>query len=341
MPPSTRRLQRGTHLTENQPDTTNTTLAKPFPFLELPDTVRQRLYELHLEAPRGFVRLFSKSGPTRVQSKVTPAKVKINIMFTCRQIYQEAMPVLYRVNNFCIGPLPHADLLQDHDIAQCDKWIRNMPVKGRNLINKLELWLPIPPLVLLDFDLRWRDMREIFPGLKSLTLFFDLNNQLKSSWWSLPEPEECERYYQHFKSMMPQARETFVDLRMLRPSLVEWQPLIDSINEVWDVSPGESAFITQDLHHANKHAEQKRALEKALFESFGVRAAGHRGLSYWQIRQNKAINSDSPLTDDDTDDEYECFDKFDAPKIVARLEKKLESLAHGSFDFEEEEGSWW
>ncbi|KAI4725738.1 hypothetical protein E4T49_06499 [Aureobasidium sp. EXF-10728] len=341
MPPSTRRLQRSSHLTENQPNTTDTTLTKPFPFLQLPDTVRQRFYELQLEGPRGFVRLFNKAGPTRMHSKVTPAKVKINIMFTCRQIYQEAMPVLYRVNNFCIAPLPHTDLLQENEISQSDKWIRDMPVKGRNLTNKLELWLPVPTLALHDLDIRWRDMRELFPGLKSLTLFFDLNNQLKSSWWALPEPEECEKYYQHFKDMMPQARKTFVDLRMLRPSLVEWQPLIDIINKVWGVSTGESAFITQDLHHANKHSEQKKELDKALFKSFGVRASGHQGLSYWQIRQNKAMNSGLPLTDDDTDDEYECFDKFDAPKIVARLEKKLESLAQGSFDFEEEEGAWW
>jgi hypothetical protein len=67
----------------------------------------------------------------------------------------------------------------------------------------------------------------------------------------------------------------------------------------------------------------------------------HQGLSYWRIRQNQAANQNVSLTDDDTDDEIECFDKFDSAKIVARLRKKIDSLSQGSFDFEEEEGSWW
>ena len=60
MPPSTRRLERNTRPTETPQNVTSTTLTKPFPFLELPDTVRQRFYELQFQSPRGFVRLFSK-----------------------------------------------------------------------------------------------------------------------------------------------------------------------------------------------------------------------------------------------------------------------------------------
>ena len=67
----------------------------------------------------------------------------------------------------------------------------------------------------------------------------------------------------------------------------------------------------------------------------------HQGLSYWQIRQNQAINENVSMTDDDTDDEIECFEKFDAEKIVARKRKKFNSLQLGLFNFDEEEGSWW
>jgi hypothetical protein len=344
MPPSTRRLKRSTNSTETSSVVTSTTLTKPFSFLELPDTVRQRFYELQLEAPRGFARLFSKSGPLR-DTKVTPAKIKVNIMFTCRQIYQEAMPVLYRVNNFCIAPLilRPDHFLDDRVVLQSEKWIHDMPSKGRNLINKLELWLPIPPPT-GSWDLlctRWQSMQDLFPGLKTLTLFFDLNQQLDRSWWAIPEPEDSEAYYQRFKKCMPQARQTFIDLRMLKPSLVEWQPLIDTINKVWDVSTGKSVYITQDIHHANKHSEQKKIVDKALAEEYGPRAAMHQGLSYWQIRQNQAINENVSLTDDDTDDEIECFDKFDADKIVTGQRKRMESLRRGTFDFENEEDSWW
>jgi hypothetical protein len=345
MPPSARRLERMRHTDQKCDPVTGITLTKPFPFLELPDTVRQRFYELQLEAPRGFVRLFSKSGPLRIDSKVVPAKIKINIMFTCRHIYQEAIPVLYRINSFCIAPLPRLPdhFSDDREMMQSEKWIHNMPVRGRNLINKLELWLPIPPPA-RSWDtacIHWQTMRDLFPGLKTLTFFFDLNHQLDRSWWAIPEPDDCEMYYQRFRESMPQARQTFVDLRMLKPSLVEWQTLIDTINKVWDVSTGKSVFVTQDMHHANKHSEQKKVVDKALADEFGSRASMHQGLSYWRIRQNKAANQDVSLTDDDTDDEVECFDKFDAEKIVGRLRKKIDSLSQGSFDFEEEEGSWW
>jgi hypothetical protein len=345
MPPSNRRLERSPQPTETPPNVTSTTLAKPFPFLELPDTVRQRFYELQLEAPRGFVRLFSKSGPLRVDGKVTPANIEINIMFTCREIYQEAMPVLYRINNFCIAPLRRRPdhLSDDIHVPQAEKWIRDMPVRGRNLINKLELWLPIPPSENNPEPplINWDGMRDLFPGLRTLTLFFDLNDQLRRSWWAIPEPDYCEWFYQTFKDSMPHARQTFIDLRMLKPSMVEWQPLIDTISKVWDVSTGKSVFITQDIHHANKHSEQKKVIDKLLSEEFGPRASMHQGLSYWQIRQNQAINENVSMTDDDTDDEIECFDKFDAEKIVARKRKKFNSLRLGLFNFDEEEGSWW
>ena len=345
MPPSTRRLERTTSSTKTTSHATSITLTKPFPFLDLPDTVRQRFYELQLEAPRGFVRLFSKAGPLRPDARVTPAKVKIDILFTCRQIYLEAMPVLYRINNFCIAPLQlRADhLSHDRVVLQSEKLIRSMPVKGRNLINKLELWLPIPPPAdSRDLTLsEWQDMRYLIPGLKTLTFFFDLNLQLERSWWALPDLDCCEKFYQRFKNKMPQARQTYVDLRMLRPSLIEWQPLIDTIDKLWNASIGKSVHITQDLHHANKHAEQKKLVDQRLTEEFGSRASMHQGLSYWQIRQNQAINENVSLTDDDTDDEIECFDKFDAEQIVTKKKKKVESLSQMSFDFEEEEGAWW
>lgn len=345
MPPSTRRKDRILQAAENHQDVTSTTPTKPFPFLELPDTVRQRFYELQLEAPRGFVRLFSKSGPLRANGKVTPAKVRINIMFTCRQIYEEAMPVLYRVNNFCVAPLllRSESAHDDEDILQSEKWIRGMPTKGRNLINKLELWLPISPPDRnrgVYFG-KWQDMRVLFPGLKTLTLFFDLNNQLDRTWWAIPDPDMRKAFYQRFKASMPLARQTFIDTRMLKPSVVQWQPLIDTIDKVWEVSKGESAYISQDIHHANKHAEQKSVLDKALLDEFGPRAASQQGLSYWQIRQNQTINENLCLTDDDTDDEIGCFDKFDVQKIVAKKRKKADSLEQGLFDFEEEDGSWW
>ncbi|KAG9664876.1 hypothetical protein KCU64_g374, partial [Aureobasidium melanogenum] len=345
MPPSTRRLERTLQAPENHQHVTSTTPTKPFPFLELPDTVRQRFYELQLEAPRSFVRLFSKSGPLRANGKVTPAKVRINIMFTCRQIYEEAMPVLYRVNNFCIAPLLlRSDSTQDEgDVLQSERWIRGMPIKGRNLVNKLELWLPISPPDKSRgvYFGKWQNMRILFPGLRTLTLFFDLNNQLDRTWWAIPDPDMREAFYRRFKESMPQARQTFIDLRMLKPSLVQWQPLIDTINKVWDVSTGESVYISQDIHHANKHAEQKNILDKALHDEFGPRVASHQGLSYWQIRQNLTINENLCLTDDDTDDEFGCFDKFDVQKIVARKRKKADSLELGLFDFEEDDGSWW
>ncbi|KAH0371365.1 hypothetical protein KCU65_g1903, partial [Aureobasidium melanogenum] len=346
MPPSTRRLERTSQAAEAHQHVTSTTPTKPFPFLELPDTVRQRFYELQLEAPRGFVRLFSKAAPLRANGKVTSAKVRTNIIFTCRQIYEEAMPVLYRVNNFCIAPLLlRPDSAQDEkDILQSEKWIRGMPIKGRNLINKLELWLPISPPDKSRgvYFGKWQDMRVLFPGLKTLTLFFDLNNQLDRTWWAIPDPDMHEAFYRRFKESMPEAKQTFIDLRMLKPSLVQWQPLVETINKIWDVSNGESVFISQDIHHANKYAEQKSILDKALLDEFGPTAATQQGLGYWGIRQILTINASLCFTDDDTDDEIGCFDKFDVQKIVAKKRKKADSLELGLFDFEEEDdGSWW
>lgn len=344
MPPSTRRLGRSTPSTKTTSDITSTTLTKPFPFLALPDTVRQRFYELQLEAPRGFVRLYSKSGPWRADGKVTPANIKINVMFTCRQIYQEAIPVLYRINNFCIAPLQlsgHSP--DDSEMLQSDKWIHGMPVRGRNLIKKLELRLPSPPPD-KNYNLelcRWQDMKDLFPGLKTLTLFFDANINHDRSWWLLPEPDDCEKWYRYLKDRMPQAKQTFIDSRMLKPSVVQWFPLVDAINKVWNISTGESAHINQDMQHANKHAEQKKLVDEALSKEFGSQASLHHGLSYWQIRNNLAMNNFVYLTDDDTDDEIECFDKFDVERIVAQKRKKVESLRQMSFDFEEEENSWW
>lgn len=345
MPPSTRRLERSTQSTETPSNVTSTAPTKPFPFLQLPDTVRQRFYELQLEAPRGFVRLYSKSGPLRVDGKATPANIKINLMFTCRQIYQEAIPVLYRVNNFCIAPLKvgpgHSP--DDTEMLQSDKWIHDMPVRGRNLVKKLELRLPIPPPDKnYNLDLcHWQDMKDLFPSLKTLTLFFDANIYHDRSWWLLPDPDDCERWYRYLKDRMPQAKQTFIDSRMLKPSSAQWYPLVETINKVWDVSTGESAHISQDMQHANKHAEQKKLVDKALSEEFGPEAPMHHGLNYWQIRQNQAMNNFVYLTDDDTDDEIECFDKFDVKKIVAQKRKKVDALRQMSFDFEEEEGGWW
>lgn len=345
MPPSARRLERSTPSANTTSNAASPTLIKPFPFLELPDTVRQRFYELQLEAPRGFVRLYSKSGHMRSDAKVTPANIKINLMFTCRQIYQEAIPVLYRVNNFCIAPLQIGSIqsLFDKEMLQSDKWIHDMPVRGRNLIKKLELRLPFPPPDKnYDFELcHWQDMKVLFPGLKTLTLFFDANITHVRSWWLLPEPDACEKWFRCLKDKMPRAKQTFFDSRMLKPSSAEWYPLVETINKVWDVSTGESAHITQEFRHASKHAEQKKLVDKALSEEFGPQVAMHQGLSYWQIRQNQAANNFVFLTDDDTDDEVECFDKFDVEKIVAQKRRKVDALRQGSFDFEEEESSWW
>ena len=330
MPPSTRRLSRKSRPLEAPPNNASTVLSKPFPFLELPDPVRQRIYELQLESQRGFVRFYSKAGPQRC--KVTPAKLKLNIMLTCRQIYQEAMPVLYRVNNFCVIPIttePEQDTWSEEDLftLQNDKWIRCMPLKGRNLIRTLELSIPLPPKSDSHYD--YKNMRDLFPGLKSLTLFLDFAGQSYYGWWSLPEPEEYRSFYQKLKEHMPQARNVFLDARMLEAP--EWHQLIETVLQVWNATPGRSAFITQDLHHAALYDTYKKTLEKALVDRLGQRGMNYQRLSYWDIRVNQVNNREDYPTDDDTDDEIECFDKFDAEKIVTRTKKHFDNLEHGQF----------
>ncbi|KAI5203329.1 hypothetical protein E4T39_04218 [Aureobasidium subglaciale] len=350
MPPSTRRLQRKIQVPETHLNAIHSDPDKPFPFLDLPETVRQRFYELQLEAPRGFVRTFSKALP--LYRKVTPAKVKINILFTCRQIYQEAMPVLYRVNKFCIAPLskdPDDAVTESGDpkphteYPLNDRWIRNMPPRGRNLIKTLEIWLPLPHTSFPHP--RWQDMRDLFPGLKSLTLFVDIYNQLEHAAWhgiTLP-PVSYEPCFQSLKQKMPQAKQVFVDFRSfeLKPDDSALDDLTVLIQKVWNASPGKSVHISQDMHHAAKHAEQKRLVDKGLLDVFGPRAAMFQGESYWRIREHFVQNHDISLTDDDTDDEIECFDNFNAEKIVARRRRKVECIEQGSFDFEEDEGTWW
>ncbi|KAI5200817.1 hypothetical protein E4T38_06402 [Aureobasidium subglaciale] len=350
MPPSTRRLQRKTQVPETHSDAICTNTDKPFPFLDLPETVRQRFYELQLEAPRRFVRTFGKVLP--LHSRATPAKVKINILFTCRQIYQEAMPVLYRVNRFCVAPLstsPDDALTESGDVKshleypQNDRWIHNMPLRGRNLIRTLELWLPLPPTN--GKHPNWQDMRDLFPGLRSLTLFIDIYNQLdRPSWHGIALPfEHCELYFQRMLEKTPQARQTFVDLQSLEtnPHELGLNYMTDLILKLWNASPGKSAHVSQEIHHAAKYEEQMKLVDKGLLDVFGPRALVFQGKSYWHIRRNFVMNHDTSLTDDDTDDEIECFENFDAEKIVARRRRKVESIEQGSFDFEEDEGTWW
>jgi hypothetical protein len=74
-----------------------------FPFLDLPRELRDKVYELVFPSHRGFVRFFHKQYP--MSGDIVPANIKISLLFTCHQIYDEGLPMMYKVNTFCIAPL--------------------------------------------------------------------------------------------------------------------------------------------------------------------------------------------------------------------------------------------
>jgi hypothetical protein len=347
----------------------NTTDQPPFPFLSLPETVRQRFYEIRLQAPRNFIRLFSKTCPTG--GTVKAARVKINILFTCRQIYQEAMPVLYRINTFCILPITSSPVQQAQDEQQLftlqnDRWIYNMPIRGRNMIRSLEIQLPLPPSQITG-DFIYKEMNSLFPALHSLVLFFDPSTQ-STAWVNLPDPTAYLSFYQQLQKTTPRARQISLDQRIFDTmtskhddETLGWQPFLNHISKVCNAATdGKSNYTTQDLSHAHKFNTQIYSLRQKLHQQLGARAANWQGLLYYDIRRNK-INQQAHSRDeagnrvfqdqdydhyypddDDTDDENECFGKFDLEKVVQKKVKNIKLLEQGNYvDFEDEVSAFW
>src|SRR5690242_20334789 len=72
---------------------TSTTTTKPFPFLDLPPELREKIYLLFLTSTEPLSLFFS--------SKI-PAYFPHDLLLTCSQIYHEVRPLFFAYNKFTI-----------------------------------------------------------------------------------------------------------------------------------------------------------------------------------------------------------------------------------------------
>ena len=181
-----------------------------FQFLDLPHVARYRIYELLFTAPRGYVHFFDE---TRLHGRYRkPAKIQVNILRTCKEIYHEARTTLYRVNNFCAMPfqrinLPWMCCVEPDNI----QWFRSMPPWSRALIKRLELRIPL--ISEPNCGHCRQTMRGFFPSLEYLVLFYPHTASLINEA-TLPQNLA---YYTELAQRLPIPRiSTSFDLRNVR-----------------------------------------------------------------------------------------------------------------------------
>jgi len=140
--------------------------------LSLPVEIRSMILNHVLSCRRGFVRFFNKVDS--LNGDVRPARINVNVLLVCRQVYEEGLPILYRVNTFCIRLvlLRNAPVYMKRSSPPPNtQWIMAMPLAGRAAITSIELCLP--PLLLITFDRIFQKLDSILPQVKQLVLFFD------------------------------------------------------------------------------------------------------------------------------------------------------------------------
>jgi hypothetical protein len=215
-----------------------------FRFLDLPAELRREVYIYLFKAPRGFVRFFRKcyihehefNEPYDLEKTgVRSTRIAINVLFSCRQVYEEALPVLYRINTFCIRPAATIDFELRRDKfretprteyspkrLQNDIWITNMPKIGQQATTQLEIHLPTfftKDAWIFIFNKKTRawtspfkDMRGMFPNLKRLTLF--AHHAFGATWHGGARLSDFRDFWMLLKSCLPTAVTINLDLRM-------------------------------------------------------------------------------------------------------------------------------
>ena len=130
---------------------------KPFPFLQLPGELRNKIYALLL-TNNTVVKTGAYRGP---DSEDTPLSITVSVLRASRQTYAEAMPLLYSLNRFQAHPslLTSLPFLAD----------ANRPVMSPiylSLIRKYHI------AVRLDCDPFWTsdDLDRAFSGIEELAV---------------------------------------------------------------------------------------------------------------------------------------------------------------------------
>ena len=290
----------------------------PFRFLDLPRELRDKIYELVFPSHRGFVRFFNKNDPEG--GEIRRANMKINLLFSCRQIYTEALPTLYKVNTFCISMLVSKTFelvlhrnVEVHHPNQNAKWLTTMPVAGRQAVLHLEMRIPAheydgPQLEHYD------DMSAFFPRLQKLTLFAD-SHLIGYRDTSL---EELITFYTGFKARLPIAAVTELDLSFVDD--YKYEPAkVTALKQVFNiaVSPPEdeapettganSRFMLQETNWCDKWEEQDDAEYEYLRPFMGDEVDDWKNsmtLGYWGLRGEGGFGGD---IDDDDAEEWSLF----------------------------------
>jgi len=279
------------------------------------------IYELVLPSHRGFVRFFHKTYPG--SGDIRPAKISINLLLTCRQIYNEGLPVLYKVNNFCISPLVSKPFETDGEVQQPKqnaKWLTSMPLAGRQAVRTVELRIPVPCTdepSLKDYD----DMSTFFPNLRKLTLFLD-SAVAHGSLWDSPGLEAYRTFFTGLKALLPMATTTVYDLSFVERDDTTRPPpdIVVALKRVFGqaegkaevaegkLAKGKSMFMAQENTWHDKYERQEDAEFTLLRAKFPGRADDWAmELGYWDLRQEGMGDG----TDDDSDEEDRLFGSWE------------------------------
>lgn len=199
----------------------------PFPFLELPLVIREKIYQCLLVVPALVsVRqnnMSFKDDPHAplvaerrellpgisfavIQVAVNGTKVplsrfgraNVNILYANKEIYTEAKPVLYSKNQFEVVK-PTEELTPSPDFS-----IKLFPAGCQRLVTKLNI------CIRSFYDLHWlfdggyNTMKNYYRGLDTLTLILELVSTRKGfgRQWSKNEGEESDAYVQRLRTML-------------------------------------------------------------------------------------------------------------------------------------------
>ncbi len=241
--------------------------------------------------------------------------------------------MLYKLNTFCVKSivvtrLPTPDL--------DSRWIMSMSTTYRNMITNLEIRLALPG----EYPLyAYTNMQGLFPGLRTLILFFDRKAE---RYWrnradiltnSETDLAKFVSFYQSLKPLLPYCEQTSLDTSvlmlkddehpLLKRKIINKQ-LITAVTETWGKPDGEktiirdgrSAFVTQELEHRKRYHDQGKAVFNHIkAEKVVARQWRNHDLEYTTTL--RSLPSHGNLTDDDTDDEIRYFDDWDLERDAA------------------------
>ena len=257
--------------------------------------------------------------------------MKINLLFSCRQIYTEALPILYKVNTFCISLLVSKTFEKGDDSnveiyhpIQNAKWLTSMPLAGRQAVLHLEMRIPAPGYDFPEIQ-HYNNMSAFFPKLQRLTLFAD--SQL--SGCRDTDLEELIRFYTGVKARLPIAAVTELDLSFVDGYKHE-ATVVTALKRVFNiaVSPpegeatettdGKSKFMLQETNWCDKWEEQDDAEYEYLRPFMGDEVDDWKNsmtMGYWGLRGEGGFGGD---IDDDDAEEWSLFGSWSVESGAAR-----------------------